>query len=40
VGSVLVELQAEMELLHRLPEIEAKLDEIHAAVTGRAPVKA
>ena len=36
VKGLLTDLEEEMSLLKRLPEMAAKLDEVHAAVTGSA----
>jgi hypothetical protein len=36
VKALLAELEQELQMLHRLPEIEARIDEIHAAVTRAA----
>jgi hypothetical protein len=35
VRGLLAELEEEMQLLHRLPQLEAQVQEIHRAVTAR-----
>jgi hypothetical protein len=35
VSSLLAELQDEMKLLHQVPEMAAKLDEVHRILTER-----